>query len=65
MKCMITRIDLTVVYPLFIFLDLRKANNKIDEEEFENIYDDFKLVQQKKKNKKINSRNNSRFDRKR
>ena len=65
MKCMITRIDLIIVYPLFIFLDLRKANNKIDEEEFENIYDDFKLVQQKKKNKKINSRNNSRFDRKR
>ena len=62
---MITRIDLTVVYPLFIFLDLRKANNKIDEEEFENLYDDFKLVQRKKKNKKINSRNDGRFGRKR
>ena len=57
---MITRIDLIIVYPLFIFLDLRKANNKIDEEEFENIYDDFKLVQRKKKNKKINSRHISR-----
>ena len=46
MKCMITRIDLTVVYPLFIFLDLRKANNKIDEDEDV----DFKLGQRKKKN---------------
>ena len=53
-----------------MFLDLQKASNKIDEEEFENLHDDFKVVLRKKKKKKkkkkknINSRNDSRFDRK-
>ena len=65
MKCVITKIDLTVVYRILCFLDLQKADNKIDEEEFENFNDDFQLVQRKKKKKKMNSRNDSRYGRKR
>ena len=64
MKCVITKIDLTVVYRFLCFLDLQKADSKIDEEEFEN-FDDFQLVQRKKKKKKMNSRNDSRYGRKR
>ena len=55
---------LFILYLAFVFLDLRKANNKIGEEEFEN-FQQKKKKKKKTKKKKMNSRNDSRYGRKR
>ena len=49
---------------ILYFLDICEANNKIDEDEFENLHG-FKRVERRKKKNKTNSKNDCRFGRKR